>query len=126
MQEIEIKISELLELNGTNPKGWENFEVHMELQDEKIEKLKALAKAKNTLLGRVVRFPHADSYAVYVVTKLNTRTVQLTWVKYCDAWVDSRVGAKGNVSISFVQNKLDGEDRWEEYCDKQQVKKERN
>jgi hypothetical protein len=85
----------------------------MKQQDALQIELIALARANRTLYGRMVRFPHADSYALYVVTKVNKKTVQLTWVDYCDGWVDDRLGTLGSISIQYVKDKCDFDDRWE-------------
>ena len=123
MEEIKKKIQELLEMSNT-PTNY-NSEVNapdgivgkMRRQDALQTELIALARANNTLLGRMVRFPHADSYALYVVTKINKKTVQITWVDYCDAWVDDRAGYLASISIVYVKDKCDFDDRWQAMAD---------
>jgi hypothetical protein len=114
MQEIVNKINELLALNDSDPKGFgDGWREHMNKQEALMQELVALARAKGTLFGRIIRIPHADSNAVYVITKLNTRTVQLTWVKFCDAWVDSRVGYQGSYPLALAQKQAHFDDYWE-------------
>jgi hypothetical protein len=54
----------------------------------------------------------ADSYALYLITKINKTTVQLTWLDWCDAWQDDRLGAQGNLPISYVKRQIDFDDMW--------------
>lgn len=120
MEAINAKLQELLKFNdiepvygkrgSTDPLDFDNI---MKAQDTLLKELKTLARANKTLLGRTVKFQMADSYAVYVVTKINASTVQLTWVRYCDAWVDDRTGKQGNISKSYVQKQADFDDWWE-------------
>ncbi len=117
MEEIKKKIRQLLELSNTEPTtngvtNWDKLEAKMKQQDTLIEELKVLARAQKTLLGRTHRFPMADSYALYLVTKVNAKTVQLTWLDYCDGWQDDRVGKLGNVSKSYVQSRVNFDDLW--------------
>ena len=125
MQEIVNKINELLALNDSDPKGFgDGWREHMNKQEALMQELVALARAKGTLFGRIIRIPHADSNAVYVITKLNTRTVQLTWIKFCDAWVDSRVGYQGSYPINLAQQQTNFDDRWEKMVADRKAEKE--
>jgi hypothetical protein len=116
MEEIKKKIQELLDFSNTEPeKGkdyWDKLNAKMKHQDVLIAELLTLARANKTLLGRTIRFRMADSYALYVITKLNAKTVQLTWLDYCDAWVDDRVGKQGTVSLSYAKKQCDFDDMW--------------
>ena len=116
MEEIKKKIQELLDFSNTEPeKGkdyWDKLNAKMKHQDVLIAELLTLARANKTLLGRTIRFRMADSYALYVITKLNAKTVQLTWLDYCDAWVDDRVGKQGNVALSYAKKQCDFDDMW--------------
>ena len=119
MQEIVNKINELLALNaiesnyGVPDEDPTSFMSRMNKQEALMQECIVLARSKGTLFGRIIRIPHADSNAVYVVTKLNTRTVQLTWIRFCDAWVDSRVGYKGSYPINLAYQQTNFDDRWE-------------
>jgi hypothetical protein len=121
--DIVVKLKELEAMNEIEPTYGSfgkvsddpnNFDNIMERQETLMDELKTIARAHNTLLGRTVRFPHADSYAVYVVTKVNKTSVRLTWVKFCDAWQDDRIGYEANIDINYVSQKIKGEDALEE------------
>ena len=109
METIYKKVNELLAFNGVEPvytfgsKAKNSLDNIMKRQEQLIAELIPLCRTQNTLLGRTVRFPMADSYALYVVTKINKKTVQLTWLKYCDAWVDDRLGYQGTISREYVE-----------------------
>lgn len=119
MQEIFNKINELLALNAIEPnygvpdEDPTSFTARMNKQEALMQECIALARSKGTLFGRIVRIPMADSNAVYVVTKLNTRTVQLTWVKFCDNWVDQRIGYQGTYPLALAQKQANFDDYWE-------------
>lgn len=121
MEQIKAKVQELLAMNAIEPeytygsKSENSLNNIMKRQDVLIKEIKAIARTNNTLLGRTVRFPMADSYAVYVVTKVNAKTVQVTWIRYCDAWQDDRLGEKGSISKEFAQSKIDFDDMWENH-----------
>lgn len=112
MEEIKNKIKEFLNysLTANNGVGWEGIKAKLNVQDKYIHELKVLAKANNTLLGRIITFPHADSSAMYIITKINKKSVQLTWVDYCDAWVDGRLGKLGSVAIWYAKERIDNID----------------
>jgi hypothetical protein len=130
MQEIEIKINELLALNAVEPnygvpdEDPTSFTARMNKQEALMQECIALARSKGTLFGRIIRIPHADSNAVYVVTKLNTRTVQLTWIKFCDEWVDSRVGYQGSYPLALAQKQADFDDYWEKLVAERKAERE--
>jgi len=116
MKELKTKIQELLAFNEVEPVyDFESkdpnslFEI-MKRQEQLQEEIDALAKANNTILGRQIKFPMADSYAYYVITKVNKRTVEITWVKYCDAWQDRRAGYCANMNIDYVTAEVKGQD----------------
>jgi len=121
MEEIKKKIQELLKVSAENfdhllgVKGgnWSGkFDDKMERQNKLMEELGALARANKTYLGRTYRFPMADSYALYLVTKINKTTAQLTWLDWCDAWQDDRIGAQGNLPLSYIKRQFDFDDMW--------------
>lgn len=121
MKELKKKIQELIEVSKKDYKeflkeGIEkgNFNLlfgKINMQNKLMDEIKELAKENNTLLGRIVKFPHADSYAYYIVTKINKVTVRLTWLDYADAWIDDRCGYECNIDYSYVQETINGEDQ---------------
>jgi hypothetical protein len=108
-----VKIKELLEINDIEPVYlWNSNSPNsvrniMKRQDKLMDELEELAKKHNTILGRVVRFQRADSYAVYLVTKVNKKSARLTWINFCDGWQDERIGYEANVEINFVNQKIE-------------------
>lgn len=117
MQEIQNKIKELLTVSrpiSTHDPEWskKRDEQH-KAQTVLMNELKALARQHNTMLGRVIEFPVADGEALYLVTKLNARTVTVEWLTWYDDWVDDRLGYKGTLPIDYAQKKVDWYDKWE-------------
>jgi len=117
MKELKTKIQELLALNDVelvytfgsdDPNSIDKI---MKRQEKLQEEIDELAKANDTILGRQIKFPMADSYAYYVITKVNKRTVEITWVKYCDAWQDSRAGYCSNLNFDYANQQVRGQDR---------------
>ena len=113
MEEIQIKIKELLDYSNNTKAGdgWDAVLNKINQQDVMIAELKALAKKNNTLLGREIKFQCADSYAYYVVLKIMKKNVVLAWIDYCDGWVDDRLGKMGSISIAFVKQQVDWENK---------------
>jgi hypothetical protein len=129
METIKLKIKELLKFNdidifdsfqrkNDDPLHFDNI---MKTQETLMEELKTLAKTNNTLLGRTIQFPMADSYALYVVTKVGARTVEITWVKYCDGHQDDRAGYCSNLNRTYAEQQVFGKDRFEEYLEKRKL-----
>lgn len=119
---MRTKIKELLALNEVEPvydfseRGTDNpntLENIMKRQDALLNEIKELSKKHNTILGREVRFPMGDGYAHYIITKINKLSVQLTCIRYCDAWQDSRIGYSGNIDIDWVTKHVNGRDNME-------------
>jgi hypothetical protein len=46
-------------------------------------------------VGKIVRFQIADGYAIYVVTKINARTVEVEHVALGDAWREPFIESAG-------------------------------
>ena len=118
MENLKLKVKELLEVSAPNLIGEKDFcmkfDAKMERQEELMDELDILAKAQKTILGRTVRFPMADSYALYLVTKVNKTTVELTWLDWCDAWQDDRLGAQGTISRVYAEKHIYGRDAMDE------------
>ena len=117
MEQIKAKIKELLSYNDVEPvytfgsNNPNSLDKIMKRQEELQEELDELAKANDTILGRQIKFPMADSYAYYIITKVNKKTVEITWVKYCDAWQDQRAGYCANLGIDYATAEVKGQDR---------------
>lgn len=113
---LKAKIQELLAYNDVEPvydftsKDSNSLFNIMKRQEALQEEIDELAKELNTIMGRQIKFPHADSYAYYVITKVNKKTVEITWVKYCDAWQDSRAGYCANLDIDYATKEVKGQD----------------
>ena len=107
----ELTVVHNQEFDWSQENAGKQHDIRQKRQETLIDELRELAKENNTLLGRQVKFPHADSYAVYVVTRVYKNQVQVTWVDWCDGWVDDRLGYQGNLPIDYVQQIVTGEDK---------------
>ena len=86
-----------------------------ELITQLIAEIAVLAKDLDTLMGRQVGFPMGDGQAIYVVTKVKgIKSVEVTWVMFCDAWQDSRLGYQGELPYDYVLKHVQGQDRMAE------------
>lgn len=123
--DIIIKMNELLKVSKVNLIGEKDFgkkfDIKYNRQNELLEELLMLARAQKTLLGRTLRFPMADSYALYLITKVNKRTVQLTWLDWCDGWQDDRIGYRGNISLGYARKQINFDDWWVNEAEKKKV-----
>lgn len=113
MKTIQNKIAELLKVSAIEvnyEKGFDGLGEKMKKQEVLMDELVELAKAQKTLLGRTIKFPHADSHALYLITKVNKKTVQLDWLDWCDAWVDDRCGKRCSLDIIYATRDVRGQD----------------
>lgn len=99
-------------LKGDDRFDWEKLSEKMVKQDAMIEQLKTLCKAANTILGRPFGIQKADGYAMYIITKINKTTVNLTWIDYSDGWIDDRVGYMGTYPLDLILEKIHFENEW--------------
>ena len=115
MKELKERILELLDYSNEDPKadgeGFEGLRKKVKEQDRMMNELKELARASNTLLGRTIQFQMADSYALYIITKVNKKTVELSWIDYCDGWVDDRLGYLATIPLEYATQKVTGDDK---------------
>ena len=85
MKQILDKIEELKKISAV--KGdWDHFSEKMDKQEKLMEELTILARKHKTYLGRQIKWSVADGEAIYVVDKLNTNTVHISWIDYCDGY----------------------------------------
>jgi len=122
MKALQQKIQELITLSRKPTNGWDEMETKLKAQDALIEELKTLARDKKTFIGRTLKFPMADSYALYVVTAVVTGTkVHVQWLDYCDGWQDRRIGNSGTLDLNFAKTQLDFEDYIESVSRKSKI-----
>lgn len=113
-KEIEPRMKELIELNAQEPDGWEEMRKLSKYQNQLMDELKQYARKANSMTGRIIKFPHADSYAFYLVVKVFKTKCRLQWIDYMDGWMDSRLGDKGSLDIDFVHSEIYKEDKLNE------------
>lgn len=121
METIQAKINELLDVSREDiyteekRKNFrENFDRKLKNQNALIDELRKLARAEKTLVGRVLGFPRGDGQALYLITSVGKKTVQLKWLDYCDRWVDDRCGYACRMGIAYAQKQIGFEDWWAE------------
>ena len=128
--DIILKIQELIKVSkenydeflGVKGGNWsEKFEDKIKRQEILMDELKVMAKAKNTLLGRTLQFPMADSYALYIIIRVNKTNVVAYWLDYCDAWQDDRLGVGGELSLEYAKAKVFGRDKLDELFSKKKL-----
>lgn len=115
--EVEPRMRKLLALNV--PFNWDKhtgkeFDIRWRKQEDLIQEMEKHAFNANSMTGRTVKFPMADSYAVYLVTRVNKTTCQLQWLDVGDGWQDDRLGEKGSLPISYVHDHICGQDKMRE------------
>ena len=116
MKRIERLIVLLLSFNTIEiQKGKDYFEHLLGIMRQQgivMDKLRTLAQQEATLLGRIIKFGSHDGYAVYVITKVFRKTVQIDWVNYSDGWSDARAGHQALLDIEYAKAFIDFEDHW--------------
>ncbi len=109
MKEIEDKIKELLLFND-DKRGlsvMEQINFHAVMFNE----LKELALKHKTILGRTIMFQMADSYAIYLITKVNKKSVKVNWIDFCDGYMDKRLGKGGLIDMDYVLHDINAQDK---------------
>ena len=85
----------------------EELSAAMRRNREQLEKLDREAADRGEYVGRYVEVPHADSSAVYIITKENLKSVR---VEVCtelgDDWVSPVIGEKGSLAKSYVDSQF--------------------
>ena len=116
MKRIEGLIILLLAINTVEVQKvkdfFKNLLEKMRQQGVVMDKLRTLAQQEGTLLGRIIKFGSHDGYAVYVITKVFRKTVQIDWVNYSDGWSDARAGHQALLDIEYAKAFIDFEDHW--------------
>ncbi len=108
MKKIKNKIKELISFNS-NKRGMSIIE-QIEFHNSIFNELEELAKKHDTILGRTIKFPMADSYAIYIITKVNKETVRVHWIDYADGWMDHRLKEQGLLDMDYVLSDIKGQD----------------
>jgi CRISPR/Cas system-associated exonuclease Cas4 (RecB family) len=111
MIEIKNKIKDLLLLSKIQVNGFTDISNKMKMQDKIINEIKDMSKSNNTLLGRVLKFQVADSYAYYIITKVNKKSVKVEWIDYYAGWADHRIGYRGLLDLSYTKQTIESEDK---------------
>lgn len=115
MNEIKQQINELFRLGGMlvdykHPEWIKRHNQAINAMTVLMDKIKEVATANNTILGRSIFLPHADGNAMYVVTKINKRSVRLEHCPWIDNWYDNVLGEGGTVSLEWAENEIRGRD----------------
>jgi hypothetical protein len=113
METLNDKITELLKVSSE--KGIEDginvLLAKMKRQEKLMDELKTLADTQNTIMGRIVKIPHLDSHAYYIITKVNKNTVRIKWINYCDGGIDDRYGSnESSMDIIYAIRAIARED----------------
>ena len=115
-EEVQPRMEELLKLNvpfDWNSKGdrSKEFDKRWDRQRLLIEELEKHAFEAKSMTGRIIRFQCADSYAMYLVIKVNKTTCRLQWLDVGDGWEDARLGDSGSISLNYVHDDICYQDR---------------
>jgi uncharacterized Rmd1/YagE family protein len=89
---------------------WDSSKRKIKIQKDLMNQLKKRAIELDTLIGRVLKFPTADSYAVYVITKVFKNHVKVAWIDYCDGW-ENDIAYDNKVDIRIAKNMTEQEER---------------
>ena len=79
-----------------------------------MDKLSKLSENENTLLGRIIMFGSHDHIAVYVISNVFNKTVQIDWLNYCDGWSDARCGHQAILDKNYAQKIVNLKDHWDD------------
>jgi len=103
MKEIQSKIEELITLSNQSVITG-HFLEKLVKQDKLMDELTTMARKNKTLVGRILKFSIADGDAIYVIVRENNKTVKVTWIDYCDGYVEPFLG-QGTSTMKIVMAK---------------------
>jgi len=118
MNEIKKLIAELFALglilsDYDDPNWSKKYDQAINDMTAKIDQLKALAKANNTLVGRAIFIPHADGSALYIVIKTTATKATLQWCPWVDSWQDDVLEGGATVALKWATERIRGADEIE-------------
>lgn len=86
----------------TDWKAWQKEDTR---KTKEMETRDLTSKSSNSLVGRYIREPFADSYAYYEIVKENKTTVKIKHIAIGDAWTIPYWGKSATVKrVYAVQN----------------------
>lgn len=88
------------------------FQDEYERQWAKLNADDAAAKAKGVLVGRFIQHAHADSHAIYTITREVGNKVEIKVCKIGDGWVLPAWGEKALIARSKAEGFLRQRDMW--------------
>ena len=85
---------------------WEDFEGYQKLENKFIDDLKQFCKQRNSgeYIGEVIKFPVADSYALYMVASLSP--IELIHLPLMDAWEFQYID---RLTVQDIKEKINNE-----------------
>jgi hypothetical protein len=86
--------------------NWENFDDYQKTENKFIDDLKQFCKQRNSgeYIGEVIKFPVADSYALYMVASLSP--IELIHLPLMDAWEFQYID---RLTAQDIREKIDNE-----------------
>ena len=86
--------------------NWENFDDYQKTENKFIDDLKQFCKQRNSgeYIGEVIKFPVADSYALYMVASLSP--IELIHLPLMDAWEFQYID---RLTAQDIKEKIDNE-----------------
>jgi len=94
----------------------DNINTILAAHEENWTKLQAAdkqAKTCGSMVGRYIKEPFADGYAIYRIAKENKKSVRIEVVKGLgDDWVIPYWGKQAIIAKAYAQQKLDQRDFW--------------
>jgi len=100
IDKIHSIIGELYAKSPLITQRWENYAVWREQEDAIKKRIFEINKSvvPGATLGRVMRIPHADGYAMYWIYGVGKTSVKAQWLPIGDGWVSPVVSERGTVS----------------------------
>jgi hypothetical protein len=110
MKKLRSTIKKLLALNNKTM----DKSTKMILQENLVNEIESLAKANNTILGRLIKFDNLDAndtMAIYIITNVHPKTVQIDWVNYNNGWLNIHCGKQALIDFGYAKEIINIEDK---------------
>lgn len=97
-----------------------DIEERMDEQDRVMTQLNHNGRSINTIVGRTIHIPMADSFAVYLIYEEQKSRVLLKWINYGDAHQDPTLLTKGSLLKWKVTDML----AFDDFCSQKKLERE--
>lgn len=105
LKKMQSVLDELWAKSPSITGNWDDYENWRKAENRIEEEIWAIDKAagEGVKVGRVMRVPHADGYALYWIINVNRSHAQVQWLPLGDAWDSPMVPQNNKIALSTMK-----------------------